>query len=144
MSTITEKTLTPVESMNESIRKFEHLVKVGNLSQAVDVARSALGGALDALVAAAEVPEAHVELRAGGPGEDSYGYVYFGDSNISVGFTTGPDGPLGGRGDIWQANWETATPAHFSAAAKALIEAGILIPRDGNVAIEMDKRYESL
>jgi hypothetical protein len=67
------------------------------------------------------------------PDSTRYGFVWFEDEHVRVGYTTG----LGeGTAELWQANWDTAWPSHFQAAANVLMEAGILVPRAGKVRVQ--------
>lgn len=90
-----------------------------------------------------------IDHRLGEPGGTCYGFVWFdepgatgprtmggpedGPEVVRVGYTMG----LGeGTAELWQANWGTAWPWHFQAAANVLTEAGILVPRDGKIRLQ--------
>lgn len=63
-----------------------------------------------------------------------YGFVWFEGEHVRVGYTTGHGE---GTAELWQGHWDTAWPRHFQAAANLLVEAGILSPRDGKLAVQM-------
>ena len=91
-----------------------------------------------------------IDHRMGEPGGQCYGFVRFdetgatdphtmggpegGTEAVRVGYTTGlPEGTA----ELWQGNWGLAWPWHYQTAANVLTEAGILIPRDGKINVQM-------
>jgi hypothetical protein len=95
-------------------------------------------------------PRAVLDQRLGAGGGSRYGFVWFdepgatdphtmggpegGAGVVRVGYTTG----LGeGTAELRQANWGIAWPWHFQAAANVLIEAGILVPHDGKIRLQV-------